>query len=225
MMEARKSTKRRIIMEIDLERLSVAFAQNRETPLTPEEKDLLGRVKLQTPNLITDLSSYKPILSHSSTGDSTETKTHNVTFAMLQYGILIEQSFNADLQKHASEASEIQQTIEKLIDVSGKLAVHMEGDGERVLSDEIQSLCQDLKDKGIEVLQGKEGKVSRDRMAEIKAHISSHTDRLKTDLQKKFTTEIQVKINELHSILDCLKTMEKYASRLNSTIVSNQRPR
>lgn len=196
----------------------------KDPSLTPEEQDLIGRVNDQAGKVPDEeLSSDHPIPAHLSTGEPTERKASNLALEILHVGLRVEKQKNQELQKHASEAAEIQKTIEKLIDLSGNFAVHMEGNEETVLSEEIQSMCQDLKEKGIEVLQGDNGKMSRDRMAEVKAHISSHTDRLKTDLQKKFTTEIQVKINELQSILDCLKTIEKYSSRLNSTIISNQK--
>ncbi len=209
--------------DFDLDGLSGPYQPQGDAPLTPEEKDQIDRINSQSGKISDDLSSDKPIPAHLSAGNATESKSYNLAYEVLNIGLQAERRYNDQLQKHAGEAKGIQGTIENLIDLSGKFAVHMDGDNEKALSDDIHAMCQELKENGIEILQGDEGKMSRDRMAEVKAHISSHTDRLKTDLQKKFTTEIQVKINELHSILDCLKTIEKYASRLNETCVRNQR--
>ena len=165
-------------------------------------------------------------------GDSTETKTSqaaasifppNVAYDMLKLGLQMEKSHTKSLHHEADKVADIQKTMEQLINLSGEFAVHAKGDDEKVLSDEILSMCQHLQEKGIEILQGNEGKISRERMAELKAHISARIDHLKTEVQGIVTTKMQPMINQLHSILECLKTIEKYANRLNSTIIANQR--
>lgn len=149
----------------------------------------------------------------------------NLAAGIFDLALAKEQHYQNELEGHAEVARNIQATMSQLIDLSGKFALYT-GDEKMVeISAEVKQLCKDLKEKGIEILQGEENKVNRDRLAELKALISSHIRRLETDLKIEFSTKIQVKINELNSLLECLKTIEKYSSRLNSTIVSNQKGR
>lgn len=202
--------------------------------ITTDDLDQLRRIahlasSLPTGDLFPD--NIRPIVT-ATPPETMSLKTHgaaapilmsNLGQSILNLGLTVEETYNERLLQDAHDAREIQKTIEQLIDLSTQFAVHADGDGEKAVSDKIQEMCNALKQSGIEILQSGEKKISKERMAEIKANISSHTERLKTDLQIKFTTEIQVKINELHSILECMKTIEKYMSRLHSTIVSNQK--
>lgn len=202
---------------------------------SPKEENLLERMR-NIPNDLTlcNLDAFNKISNASyPTPPSTTTEKvantgrqtlfPNVAMTMLQVGLRVENQHNKTLERHAAEAQEIQKTIEQLIDLSNMFGEKARGNKETELSEKIQKLSSDLEKKGIDLFKEDPKKLKEEQIIELKAKIGAHTDRLKTDLQIKFTTEIQVKINELQSILDCLKTIEKYASRLNETIIANQR--
>lgn len=202
--------------------------------LSPEEKELIERMQTVAKDLAScDLGPLERKLnaalsqpeseSEKKTAAAAKTAFPNIAYEMIRIGLRVEARSNKELDRHAKEAGEIQKTIEKLIDLSGHFSEKAKGSSEKELSEKITALCSQLKEQGIEIFSGDLKKLKEEQIVEIKAKIGAHTDRLKTDLQIKFTTEIQVKINELHSILDCLKTIEKYASRLNETIIANQR--
>ena len=145
----------------------------------------------------------------------------NLAWSVLQVGLKTERRIEDELNHHADQARKMQEKIGDLLELSNQFSA-IAGDKKEIeITDKIKTLSEGLKGKGIELLQCNEKKISRERYTELKALIGSQIDNLKTELQKKFTTEIQVKINELNSILDCLKTLEKYSSRLHQTIIAN----
>jgi hypothetical protein len=127
--------------------------------------------------------------------------------------------YHMKLQKHTDEATDIQDSIRKLIELSSQLPI---SEKDVVLSDDILARFNDLQKSNINILQSGEKKISPARMADIKGQIGCHNDRLKTELQKKFTTQIQVTISEMNSVLESARMIIKFYDRLMGTITNNQ---
>lgn len=222
------------IDDVELNNLTSAlFTTPKDEPISEEEKNRLKRIKEAAAPIIAELP-FNNLKSIENVQIAEETATiqktnevskpirqilPNIGLKMLQAGLKVEKFKSGEIVKNINEVSDIQKTIDQLIDLSGKFAIHADTEDEKKISPEIRSLCDSLKEKGIDILPENEIKVTRERIVELKAQVSAHTDRLKTDLQKKFTTEIQVKIQEIQSILECLKTIEKYVDRLHSNII------
>jgi hypothetical protein len=150
------------------------------------------------------------------------TTTMSLAYSMLSLGLQVEQRYLTEIDQDVRAASDIQKQIEACINLNGKLTIPADKE-ELPITDEIRALSDDLKAQGLELLQPNETKINRERLSELKATLGARIDLLKTQLQKLFTTKIQVKINELHSLMECMKTVEKYSNRLFSTIIGNFR--
>ncbi len=176
-----------------------------QTEAAPESEEEENKVSL------TDLKvSY---VAHS-------TMPVNITYMIVDLVLTKEQINNDKLHHHTDDASKIQDSMEQLVNLNGKLSV---SDQDIAVTDEVRQMAQNLKKQGIELVRDDEKSIKPERMTEIKALIGSHTDRLKTQLQQIFTTKIQVVISETNSILEALRMILKYDDRLKSTIISNQR--
>ena len=157
----------------------------------------------------------------SSTDEKVQDVFHiNVTLMIVTLGLKKEQFNIQKLNRYADEATSIQDTMELLVNLNGELPV---SEHDVVASDKVRKMAQDLKKQNIEILHNDERSIKPERMTEIKSLIGSHTDRLKTKLQQLFTTKIQVMINETNSLLEAMRTIIKYADRLFSTLIGNQR--
>lgn len=174
------------------------FIEPKDAKPSIEEKDLLDRVK----------SASAPCIG-------------NLGYLAVSLAQKVERFMNAKINNFIQESSKIQKTIDQLVDLNGKLSIHNDNENEKTITDEIRELCKSLKENGIDILSEKETKLTRERLAEIKANVSAHTDRLKTDLQILFTTKIQVSIQEIQSVLDSAKRTEEYSR--SSKIIGNMK--
>lgn len=211
------------IEDIELDGFSKTpfIRQNEATPLTEEEKMFYNRVKAAS-TAIPDLVQTFQNPIKASLPEETETllktnsvaspiRCRNLGLTACQLGAKVEKNMSSKILNYIQEASDLQKKIDLLVDLNGKLAIHGDNENEKLITPEIRGICKELKEKGIDLLPEKEQKISRERLAEIKANISAQTDRLKTGLQILFTTKIQVGIQEVQSLLDCMKMIEKYS--------------
>jgi hypothetical protein len=148
---------------------------------------------------------------------------------LLNLGLNTKDRYLAELRKDAKAAEELQHSMKLLIELSGQLTPIGKDQEEIAITEKIKDYAARLKDKGFDIFKDSELEttktLTRERIADVKFLIGNFTDMQKTQLQNIFTTQIQPKITELNSILDCFKTIEKYLDRLNSGIVANQLPR
>ena len=170
----------------------------------------------QTPEDLDGLSATDKKVNN----QATKTLSTNAGWAILDLGMKREKLYQQQLTVFTKEASAINQTIKTLVDLNGKLSV---SEKDTVLSEEALNLCEELEKANITLLRPGEKKLSPARMSELKAQISTHNDRLKTELQTIFSTKIQVMVSELNSLLESLKMIEKLFASLMSTIVRNQK--
>ncbi len=185
------------IESLELNERSEVKLTDIDTPLSAEEKDQLDRVKKVAATNI------------------------NLGLTAINLGTKFEAYRRKEINNHIQDASELQKTIQLLVDLNGKLSLHKDNENEKPITPEIREICDQLKAKKIDVLSEKETTLTKERLAEIKANVSSHTDRLKTDLQILFTAKLQVCIQELQTILDTLKRIEE--SSRSTRIIANMK--
>ncbi len=149
----------------------------------------------------------------------------NPAYEILKVGILTEKNYHEKIQKGVQQANDLQNKMELLINLSGKLSVDPKETKGLSLPKDIRPLIDDLKKQGISLFNDGEEYVSLERLAEVKSQINSHVEQAKTKLQTLFTTQIQVNINEISSIMECLKTILKSWERLISSIINHSTPR
>jgi hypothetical protein len=127
---------------------------------------------------------------------------------------------NNRMNVYIDEATKINQTVQKLLQLNSQLPL---SENETTLSDSTIAQFKELEKSQITLLQPGEKKLSPTRLAELKALINSHNDRLKMELQIKFTTQIQVATNEMNSLQEAIKMILKYHDRLMTNIVQRMR--
>ena len=129
-----------------------------------------------------------------------------------------------EITGHANEAKEIQALLKKNIDLNSKLSVI--GDKEEMtISTELRDLSRALREKGIQTFSEDKKVLSREEIAEIKTNIGMQIDQLKTEMQVIFSSHIQPKISEMNSLLETLKMIEKYQTKLLDAIIANSTKR
>jgi len=150
----------------------------------------------------------------------------NINKMVLNLCLTTKDRYLAELRKDAAKAEEIQNAMKLLIELSGQITPASKDLEELAITQKIKDYAVRLKEKGFDVFKDNElettATLTRERITDIKFLIGTYTDMKKTELQNIFTTQIQPKITELNSILDCFKTIEKYLDRLTSGMVANQ---
>lgn len=182
------------------ERTNTALLTPDQSPLTDAEKDQLDRIQ----SVAKKASGVNPGLK------------------AVQLAMLFEKNKNREISDNISKASNLQKSMEELVDLNGKLALYSENETEKTITPEIREIFQKLKAKGLDILPEKEMKLSRERLAEVKATISAHTDRIKTDLQVLFTAVLGPAIQTLQSVMDCAKRIEEYTR--STRVIQNIKP-
>lgn len=103
------------------------------------------------------------------------------------------------------KTNEMIHSIDLLLDLSretGKLNAE-----KPVLNDAIISLVQQLKERGINLLDIPEGKaIDKEQLAVLKSSLGSHLDKLRTEVQQIFT-KMQTFVQNMSSINDTIKKM------------------
>lgn len=124
--------------------------------------------------------------------------------AVLQ-GAILEQDCIEKIKVLEDKTNEMIQSIDLLLDLSretGKLNAE-----KPVLNDTIISLVQQLKNRGINLLDIPEGKeIDKEQLAVLKSSLGSHLDKLRTEVQQIFT-KMQTFVQNMSSINDTIKKM------------------
>ena len=148
----------------------------------------------------------------------------NIGLEVLKLGFVRTNVYRDQIIGHTNEAKETQTLLKKLIDLNGKLSLVGE-QNEVPVTDDLRASAQLLKDKGIETFDLTAKTLSREKIAEIKTNLGMRIDTIKSEIQIIFSSLIQPKISEMNSLLDTLKMIEKYQTKLIETIVANSTKR
>lgn len=135
----------------------------------------------------------------------------NLAWESVKAGLAKEKLVNSELNKHIAQAEMHQKDIDLLLEFSAKLTAHKEG---TEMSPEMLQLLDQLKTRGIDLWQGDEKELSKEKISELKSLSSSHVDKLRSNLQIIFTTKIQTLIQSIGSIMEILKDIIRNNTKL-----------
>jgi hypothetical protein len=102
--------------------------------------------------------------------------------------------------------------IDLLLEFSSELTALPDKDSHNV-TDKMRSLIAKLEIHKIQVWKSGE-KISKEKLGELKAQISSQIDKLRTAMQTKISTEIQPEANNLQSIMNIVQQVIQSDARL-----------
>ncbi len=129
----------------------------------------------------------------------------NPASAMIEAGIAFEQKSTEDLKRMETESNTFIGSIDLLLDLSRELT-SLNAENPKLTSS-ARDLIQNLKDRGINLINLEEGKeIDKEQLSALKTMIGSHIDKLRTQLQQIFT-KMQTVIQNMSSVNDSIKKM------------------
>lgn len=143
----------------------------------------------------TSLSSNDPILRTHQIGPVVIQKTAavgafpNFAFASVQVAVLREQYGNQKLKTLSTGVKHELKTIDLLLNLNSEL-ISLSDKAPVELNDKIKDLIASLEKENIHIAKGLSGKITKEQFAEMKSHISSQIDKLRTKLQTTISTKI-----------------------------------
>jgi hypothetical protein len=118
------------------------------------------------------------------------------------------------LNGHIKKAEEHQKDIDLLLDFSSELTAMKEDQKE--MSEKLKTILGQLKERGIDLWKSEDQTLSKEKISELKSLSSAQVDKLRSNLQILFTTKIQVLVQAIGAILECVKDIIRNNSRLVS---------
>lgn len=148
-------------------------------------------------------------------------RTPDLAFAVIQVATKREFFGSEKLKALSAQVKEQLGDIDLLLDLSGELTELPDKDSHDI-PDKMKNIIAKLECHKIQVWKGGD-KLSKEKISEIKAQISSQVDKLRTALQTKISTEIQPEVNNLQSIMNIVQTILQSDARLKRK--TNELPR
>lgn len=139
----------------------------------------------------------------------------NLAWEAVVAGLMKEQQTNDKLKEHIDEAQKHQKDIDLLLDLSAELSALK--DDQKEMPEKLKDLLGQLKERGIDLWKHENGEISKERISDLKSLSSAQVDKLRSNLQILFTTKIQVLVQSIAAILECVKDAIRNYSRLIST--------
>lgn len=180
----------------------------------------IGPQIIQATDLVSGSSSSLPEITvlSSKTGDKITPaingfSANNVAWEALKAGLAREELGNAKLKQRSDVVKQHLNNIDDLLDLNAELTSLGDKDSHE-LSDKTKGMISKLRGNGIEVWSSPEKKISKEKLVELKSHISSQVDKFRTSLQTIITTEIQPEINCLNSIMNIIQQMIQSDARM-----------
>jgi hypothetical protein len=136
----------------------------------------------------------------------------NLALAVMQTALKKEEADNIELQGHIATAQKLNKDVEKLIELT-KRVNGKETDIFDSKHPEIAPLLQEL---NIELKEGT-------TVGKAKAHFDSLSTQKRSDLSTLMTTKIQVKTQQMQSIIDIVRDIQRKQDRLAELIQANMK--
>lgn len=147
----------------------------------------------------------------------------------------VDQNHNAVIQKHIAEVDRKQDICNDLLEARRHL--NRAKDGELELTQELFDKLLALEEHECRVLdettkreflesveEGSTYVLTAESLAEMKSLAGAHTDRLKGEISRDFSTKLQPAFSDMQSILESLKKMMESRQREKDVMIRNQRP-
>lgn len=138
----------------------------------------------------------------------------NLAWQCVEAGLNAEKRSNEKLKGFTEQARLIQNKMDKLLDLSSLQ------EKDEQLKDKLKTILADLRKEGLD-LWPEANEIDTSKLSELKQIASSRTDKLRSDLQILFTTDIQNEIQTIQSIVESLREIIRSNSRLLSTIIGH----
>jgi ElaB/YqjD/DUF883 family membrane-anchored ribosome-binding protein len=148
----------------------------------------------------------------SSAGVGSGKRMPDFAFAVIKVATAREAYGSEKLKALAEQVREQLKDVDHLLDLSSELTVLPDKDSHD-LTDKMRDLIGRLEVHKIQVWKGG-GKLSKENLNEMKAHIGSQIDKLRTSIQTKISTEIQPEANNLQSIMNIIQQIIQSDARL-----------
>lgn len=172
------------------------------------ELDGIDSVQGLFPDSLIDTFKSRPLTSVEETTNAVATSilnNLNPASAMIEAGIAFEQKSTQELSRMEAESNKFIESIDLLLDLSRELT-SLNAENPKLTSS-ARDLIQNLKDRGINLINLEEGKeIDKEQLSALKTTIGSHIDKLRTQLQQIFT-KMQTVIQNMSSVNDSIKKM------------------
>lgn len=142
----------------------------------------------------------------------------------------IEQAHHGKIEDLMKQVEEMRNTADRILEA--RRGLNKAKDGKLELDQELYDLLVELEEFDCRILDEatKERfnasddsiELNAETIAQIKSMASSHSDRIKSQISRHFTTKLQPAFSDLNSILETLKKMLELIQRRNETTVRNQ---
>jgi len=137
----------------------------------------------------------------------------NFAFASVQVAVLREHHGNQKLKALSTGVKHELRVIDLLLNLNSEL-ISLSDKAPVEFNDKIKDILAYLEKENIHIAKGLSGKITKDQFAEMKSHISSQVDKLRTKLQTTISTEIQPEANNLNSIMNIVLQIIQMDGRL-----------
>ena len=145
-------------------------------------------------------------------GVGTQKRMPDFALAVINVAMAREAFGSQKLKTLAAQVREQLGDIDILLDLSTELTSLPDQDTHDV-SDKMRNLIGKLEVHKIQVWKG-DGKLSKEKLSEMKAQIASQIDKLRTSLQTTISTEIQPEANNLQSIMNIVQQIVQSDARM-----------
>jgi len=136
----------------------------------------------------------------------------NVAYASVQLAVMRETWGSTKLRNLSGEVKKQLANIDLLLDLNTELTALPDKDSHE-LTPKMRGIIAKLEESKIDIWKGGE-KISKEKLGEFKAHISSQVDKLRTALQTTISTEIQPEANNLQSIMNIVQQIIQSDARM-----------
>lgn len=140
----------------------------------------------------------------------------NLAGESVRFGLAKEAWMTEQVNHHLQKTRELQEGIDLLLDLSAELAT-MPSDSE--MSDRTKNILAQLKERGIDLWKGEGTFLSKEQISELKSLSSARVDKMRSDLQILLATQIQVALQCMSSVWECVKgIIQSNAQLLRATV-------
>ncbi|MBI5272846.1 MAG: hypothetical protein HY861_02550 [Chlamydiia bacterium] len=150
----------------------------------------------------------------------------NIPLAAVQLGLAKEQMETRKIQELSKAVKQDLAVSNLLLTLSSSLTALPSDKSSHAITDKIRSSVIELEKHGISLPISSDTKtITKEQLTEIKASISEHNSRLRSQIQSTVSTEIQPTLTRLQSMMNTLSEILRATRRESDTFIKNQIPR
>ncbi|EKE07727.1 MAG: hypothetical protein ACD_17C00543G0003 [uncultured bacterium] len=199
-----------------LPRISSAQPHPMSPPLDP------SRVTFSSPESSATVEALEHLSQElDNVAQSGSLKFPKLAWEAVQLSLAKEKQLNEKMNGHIEEAGKIQKNIDLLLDLNA-LLIPLKKESNEV-SQELKNLLGELKERGIDLWKNDGKTLSKEDIAQLKSLSSAQTDKLRSNLQILFTTQINDCVHKIQAILEACKNIIRENSQLMRHILEQSK--